>query len=88
MTPGQKVAEINKIFNNSYRSPLSVIILDDIERLIGMWYLIVSYLSETVSEWVNIGANYNNQILQSFLFLLLRPPPKVLLSLLIFYYTT
>jgi len=32
----QKVQAINKIFNDSYKSPLSVIVVDNIERLIGM----------------------------------------------------
>ena len=31
----QKVAAINKIFSDSYKSPLSVIVVDNIERLIG-----------------------------------------------------
>lgn len=31
----QKVAAITKIFNDSYKSPLSVIVIDSIERLIG-----------------------------------------------------
>jgi replication-associated recombination protein RarA len=31
----QKVQAINKIFNDSYKSPLSVIVVDNIERLIG-----------------------------------------------------
>lgn len=31
----QKVAAITKIFNDSYKSPLSVIVMDSIERLIG-----------------------------------------------------
>jgi vesicle-fusing ATPase len=32
----QKVQAINKIFNDSYKSPLSVIVVDNIERLIGI----------------------------------------------------
>lgn len=32
-----KVAAINKIFNDSYKSPLSVIVMDDIERLLGKY---------------------------------------------------
>jgi vesicle-fusing ATPase len=32
----QKVAAINKVFSDSYKSPLSVIVVDNIERLIGM----------------------------------------------------
>jgi vesicle-fusing ATPase len=31
----QKVTTITKVFNDSYKSPLSVIVIDSIERLIG-----------------------------------------------------
>jgi vesicle-fusing ATPase len=32
---GQKVAAINKVFADSYKSPLSVIVVDSLERLLG-----------------------------------------------------
>jgi vesicle-fusing ATPase len=32
---GQKIAAITKIFQDSYKSPLSVIVVDNIERLLG-----------------------------------------------------
>jgi vesicle-fusing ATPase len=31
----QKVAQLHKIFTDSYKSPLSVIVVDSIERLLG-----------------------------------------------------
>lgn len=31
----QKVAAISKVFSDSYKSPLSVIVVDNIERLLG-----------------------------------------------------
>jgi SpoVK/Ycf46/Vps4 family AAA+-type ATPase len=31
----EKVAYINKVFNDSYKSPMSVVVVDSIERLIG-----------------------------------------------------
>ena len=31
----QKVASINKVFADSYKSPLSVIVVDNLERLLG-----------------------------------------------------
>ena len=31
----QKVAAINKVFADSYKSPLSVIVVDNLERLLG-----------------------------------------------------
>jgi hypothetical protein len=34
-TESQKVASINKVFADSYKSPLSVIVVDNLERLLG-----------------------------------------------------
>jgi len=55
-----KVYEINKVFNDSYKSPLSVIILDDIERLI---------------EYIHIGPRFSNGVLQALLVLAKKIPP-------------
>jgi len=60
----QKVATITKVFTDSYQSPLSVIILDNIERLI---------------EWVPKVSTFSNPILQTLLALFQRLPPMVLL---------
>lgn len=30
-----KIAQLNKVFNDSYKSPLSVIVIDSIERILG-----------------------------------------------------
>jgi vesicle-fusing ATPase len=38
----QKVAAISKIFSDSYKSPLSVIVVDNLERLLGKRYLALS----------------------------------------------
>ena len=32
----QKIAAITKTFNDSYKSPLSVIVVDSLERLLGL----------------------------------------------------
>lgn len=61
MAPAQKIAAINKVFSDSYKSPLSVVVIDNIERLL---------------EWVPIGPNFSNAILQALLVLLARRPPK------------
>ncbi|CAJ1936460.1 unnamed protein product [Sphenostylis stenocarpa] len=57
-----KCAQIIKVFEDAYRSPLSVIVLDDIERLL---------------EYVAIGPRFSNLISQTLLVLLKRLPPKV-----------
>jgi vesicle-fusing ATPase len=38
----QKVSTITKIFSDSYKSPLSVVVVDNIERLIGIYFFILS----------------------------------------------
>ncbi|TEB30055.1 vesicular-fusion protein SEC18 [Coprinellus micaceus] len=57
----QKVSAVTKVFTDSYKSPLSVIVLDNIERLI---------------EWTPMGARFSNGVLQTLLVLLKRRPPK------------
>jgi len=56
-----KCSEITKIFEDAYKSPLSLIILDDLERLL---------------EYVAIGPRFSNAVLQCLLVLLKRLPPK------------
>ncbi|KDP20974.1 hypothetical protein JCGZ_21445 [Jatropha curcas] len=56
-----KCAQIVKVFEDAYKSPLSIIVLDDIERLL---------------EYVAIGPRFSNLISQTLLVLLKRLPPK------------
>jgi vesicle-fusing ATPase len=51
---------IHKAFMDSYKSPLSLIFLDDIERLI---------------DYVAIGPRFSNTVLQTLLVLLKKIPP-------------
>ena len=53
---------LHKVFTDAYKSPLSILILDNIERLI---------------EWNPVGPRLSNTILQALLTLLQAPPPKV-----------
>lgn len=55
-----KASAIARIFEDAYKSPLSIIILDDIERLL---------------EYVKIGPRFSNIILQTLLVLVKRNPP-------------
>lgn len=54
-----KVQEIVKIFEDAYKSNLSLIILDDLERLI---------------EYISIGARFSNLLLQAILILIKKKP--------------
>ena len=57
----KKCADLAKLFDDAYKSPVSLIVLDDIERLL---------------EYVDVGPRFSNVILQALLVLLsdsLRP---------------
>ncbi|CAM9358990.1 unnamed protein product [Heterosigma akashiwo] len=57
---GAKCQEILRLFTDSYKSPLSLILIDDIERII---------------DYVAIGPRFSNAVLQTLLVLLKKPPP-------------
>ena len=56
-----KINHLTKIFMDAYKSPLSVIVMDSIERIV---------------EWVPIGPRFSNPILQTLVTLLRKQPPK------------
>lgn len=56
-----KISSMVKIFEDAYKSSLSLIILDDIERLI---------------EFIHIGPRFSNPILQALLVLIKKTPPN------------
>eukprot|EP00127_Corallochytrium_limacisporum_P002855 Clim_evm34s142 gene=Clim_evmTU34s142 len=56
-----KIQTITKIFDDAYKSQMSCIIVDDIERLL---------------EYVQIGPRFSNGILQTLMTLLRKTPPK------------
>ena len=56
-----KVQQINKVFMDAYKSPLSVIVLDSIERIV---------------DWNPIGPRFSNSVLQAVMVLLGKKPPK------------
>ncbi|XP_042253429.1 vesicle-fusing ATPase-like [Thunnus maccoyii] len=56
-----KCQAIKKIFEDAYKSQLSCVVVDDIERLL---------------DFVPIGPRFSNLVLQALLVLLKKPPPK------------
>jgi len=62
------IAKITKIFDDAYKSDLSLIILDDIERLI---------------QYIHIGPRFSNVILQALLVLIKKAPPTANRKLMI-----
>jgi len=57
-----KLDSIVKIFNDAYRSEFSLIVLDEIERIM---------------EYVNIGPRFSNTILQALMVLIKKVPTKI-----------
>ncbi|KAM0792734.1 hypothetical protein ACM66B_002510 [Microbotryomycetes sp. NB124-2] len=56
-----KIQYLYKVFSDSYKSPLSVIVVDGIERIL---------------EYVPIGPRFSNAVLQALVVLLGKRPPK------------
>lgn len=56
-----KSSQIAKVFEDAHKSSLSIIVLDEIERLL---------------EYVPIGPRFSNAILQNLLVLLKKRPPE------------
>jgi vesicle-fusing ATPase len=56
-----KVAAITKVFEDAYKSELSLVVLDDLERLV---------------EYVRLGPRFSNILLQTIFAVLKKQPPK------------
>ncbi|KAI6241382.1 Vesicle-fusing ATPase [Aphelenchoides fujianensis] len=56
-----KCMQIKKIFEDSYKSPMSIVIVDNLERLL---------------DYSPIGPRYSNMVLQALLVLMGKAPPK------------
>lgn len=61
MGEAQKINYLNKVFNDAYKSPMSIIVIDNIEKIV---------------EWVRIGPRFSNSVLQALAVLLGKRPPK------------
>lgn len=59
MTESAKVSHITKIFSDAYKSRTSIVVVDNIERLI---------------EWVPIGARFSNAVLQTLMVHMRKTP--------------
>ena len=56
-----KIEHMRRIFDDAYKSPMSVVLIDNIERII---------------EWVPIGPRFSNAVLQAMMVLIHKDPPK------------
>ncbi|KAL9003788.1 MAG: hypothetical protein Q9188_003368 [Gyalolechia gomerana] len=61
LNESMKIEHMRRIFDNAYKSPLGVVLLDNIERIV---------------EWVPIGPRFSNPILQALMVLLKKNPPE------------
>ncbi|KAH9959823.1 AAA-domain-containing protein [Russula dissimulans] len=57
----QKIQAISKVFADSSKSPMSVVVVDNIERLL---------------DWTPVGPRFSNAVLQTLMVLMAKPPPK------------
>jgi vesicle-fusing ATPase len=57
-----KIQYLQKVFTDAYKSPLNIVVIDNIERII---------------EWSNIGPRFSNPITQALLVLIAKEPPAV-----------
>jgi vesicle-fusing ATPase len=64
-----KCQHIQKVFLDSYKSPLSLIVIDDVERIL---------------EYTPVGPRFSNTVLQTLLVLLKKAPPEENRRLLVF----
>ncbi|KAJ9610661.1 transport between ER and Golgi ATPase protein [Cladophialophora chaetospira] len=60
MSESQKIGYLSKVFMDAYKSPMSCVVLDDIEEY---------------TEWTPIGPRFSNPILKSLVALLRKAPP-------------
>ena len=56
-----KIEHMRRIFDDAYKSPLSIVVIDNIERII---------------DWIPIGPRFSNSVLQTLMVLLKKEPPK------------
>ena len=56
-----KIQHLTKTFMDAYKSPMSVIVIDNVERIV---------------EWVPIGPRFSNPVLQTLMVLLRKQPPQ------------
>ena len=56
-----KIEHMRRIFDDAYKSPLSIILIDDIERII---------------DWSPIGPRFQNSVLQALMILIKNEPPN------------
>ena len=56
-----KIEHMRRVFDDAYKSPLSVVVIDNIERIV---------------DWVPIGPRFSNSVLQALMVLLKKQPPS------------
>ncbi|RXN05693.1 vesicle-fusing ATPase-like protein [Labeo rohita] len=78
-----KCQAIKKIFEDAYKSQLSCVVVDDIERLLAtaMYNIMVGLHTKLTlvfhsTDFVPIGPRFSNLVLQALLVLLKKPPPR------------
>ncbi|CAG8960642.1 hypothetical protein HYFRA_00013520 [Hymenoscyphus fraxineus] len=55
-----KIQYLQKVFMDAYKSPLNIVVIDNIERII---------------EWTNVGLRFSNPVTQALMVLIAKEPP-------------
>ncbi|ELK25272.1 Vesicle-fusing ATPase [Myotis davidii] len=81
-----KCQSMKKIFDDAYKSQLSCVVVDDIERLLAKWqrqdllfqicYGMYGFMDVVCIDYVPIGPRFSNLVLQALLVLLKKAPPQ------------
>lgn len=58
-----KINYLQKVFMDAYKSPLNIVVIDNIERII---------------EWSNVGLRFSNPVTQALMVLIAKEPPAVI----------
>lgn len=61
MNEAQKISHLTKVFTDAYKSVLSAVVVDNLERIM---------------EWVPIGPRFSNPVMQTLVTLLRKQPPS------------
>lgn len=63
-TESQKIAQLHKVFADSYKSPLSVVVVDSLERLLGVFFLFGVPLDLVAYVTFHRLESYRSQVLE------------------------
>ncbi|VDM41688.1 unnamed protein product [Toxocara canis] len=78
LTETAKITALRKVVEDTYSTTVNVVMLDNIDRIIGrsfayFWHLFS--ITENLKNYCAVGPKYSNSVLQALLILLKKTPP-------------